>query len=65
VLGVAFGFLDDVNEWDLVMTGSAAHDIPSQMSATFAILLVFNEVGIIRVYLIIIGGQWVKILCTG
>jgi hypothetical protein len=42
---VALGFLDDDNEWDLVMTESAAYVMPSQIRATFAILLVFNEVG--------------------
>jgi ATP-dependent DNA helicase PIF1 len=42
---VALGFLDDDNEWDLVMTESAAYDMPSQMRATLVILLIFNEVG--------------------
>jgi hypothetical protein len=42
---VALGFLDDYNDWGLVMTDSAAYDTPSQMRSTFVILLVFNEVG--------------------
>jgi hypothetical protein len=42
---VALGFLDDDNAWDLVMTDSAAYAMPSQMRATFVILVVFNEVG--------------------
>jgi hypothetical protein len=42
---VALGFLDDDNEWDLIMTESAVHYKPSQMRATFVIILVFNEVG--------------------
>jgi hypothetical protein len=36
--------MDDDNEWDLVMTDSADYAMPSQMRATFIILLVFNEV---------------------
>jgi ATP-dependent DNA helicase PIF1 len=42
---VALGFLDDDNEWDLVMTESAAYDMPSHVRATFVMLLVFKEVG--------------------
>jgi hypothetical protein len=42
---VALGFLDDYNEWYLVMNDSAAYTMPSKMRATFVILLVFNEVG--------------------
>jgi hypothetical protein len=42
---VALGFLYDENEWDLSMTESAAYAMPSQIRATFVILLVFNEVG--------------------
>jgi hypothetical protein len=37
--------MDDDNEWDLVMTESAAYDMLSQMRATCVTLLVFNEVG--------------------
>jgi hypothetical protein len=42
---VYLGFLDDGNEWGLVMTDYAAYDMPSQTRATFVILLVCNEVG--------------------
>ena len=42
---VALDFLDDDHKWNLAMTDSAAYDMPSQMRATFVILLVFNEVG--------------------
>jgi hypothetical protein len=42
---VALGFLDDDNEWDLVMTESAACGMPSKLRATRVILLVFNEAG--------------------
>jgi hypothetical protein len=38
------GFLDDVNEWYMFMTESAAYYMPSQMRSTFVILLIFNEV---------------------
>jgi hypothetical protein len=41
---VALIFLDDDNEWDLVMTDSAAYYMMSHMRATFVILMVFNEV---------------------
>jgi hypothetical protein len=57
------GFLDDDNEWDLAMTDSAGYDMPSQMRATFVILLAFTENH--RVYLISIIGQWVNIFCAG
>jgi ATP-dependent DNA helicase PIF1 len=42
---VALGFLDDYNEWDLIMTESVAYDMTSYLRATFFMLLVFNEVG--------------------
>jgi hypothetical protein len=42
---VALVFLDDVNEWDLVMSDSAAYYMSSRMRNTFVILLVFNEFG--------------------
>jgi hypothetical protein len=38
-------FLDDDNEWDLVMTHAVAYGTPRQMRATFAILPVFKDVG--------------------
>jgi ATP-dependent DNA helicase PIF1 len=41
----ALGFLDDDNEWDLVMSESAVYDTPSQIRDTFVVLLVFNKVG--------------------
>jgi hypothetical protein len=41
---VALGFLDDDNEWNLVMTDCAAYVMPSQMRSTFVILLVVNKV---------------------
>jgi hypothetical protein len=41
----ALGLMDDDNEWDLVMTDSAAYYMSSRMRNTFVILLVFNEFG--------------------
>jgi hypothetical protein len=42
---VALGFMGDDNEWDMVITESAAYDMSRQMRTTFVVLLVFNEVG--------------------
>jgi hypothetical protein len=42
---MALGFLDDDNEWDLVMTEYAAYNMSNHLRATFVVLLVFNEVG--------------------
>jgi hypothetical protein len=60
---VPLGFLDDDNGWDLVMTESAAYDVPSQMNEGH--LCYLTRLDILRVYLIRIGGQWANILCTG
>jgi hypothetical protein len=54
---MALGFLDDDNEWDLVIADSAVYGMQIQMRDTFVILLVY--------YLISIGGQWVNIFCIG
>jgi hypothetical protein len=42
---VALCFLGDENEWDPVVNNSAVYYMSIQMRATFAILLIFNEVG--------------------
>jgi hypothetical protein len=55
---VALGFLDDENEWDLVMTDSALYDMPSKMRATMVICWYLMRLDILWVYLISIGGQW-------
>jgi hypothetical protein len=62
---VDLGFLDDENEWYLVMTEYAVYAMLSKTRSTFVILLIFSEVGH---PVGLFDNHWLemgKYLCTG